>query len=220
MIGNVSHPFGDKFCNTAFQILFEITAFELQSPPLQIIFTDEDRVEHMRSEEFTVSLLCPQVLSPDFTPAHTFYSVPRINVISASGWSEAFVSASVLARKSHYSSEFLNIHAASYYEVFWTYKNNIAGGISAHVSAGATYYPTRNNPVNRRIIPTQGLWGDEDASDGFMKLGGSVFYGCGRIRDGRYLHFKYPTELHQGSHRATSLISPPSQRSAACTRAN
>jgi hypothetical protein len=34
-----------------------------------------------------------------------------------------------------------------------------------------------------------------------MKLGGSVFYGCGQIRDGRYLYFKYPTELHQGNHR-------------------
>jgi hypothetical protein len=138
--------------------------------------------------------------------SHTFYSVPRINVISASGWSEAFVSASVLARKSHYSSEFLNIHAASYYEVFWTYKNNIAGGISAHVSA---CYPTRDIPINRRVILTQGLWRDEDTSGSFMKLGGSVFYGCGRIRDGRYLYFKYPTELHQGSHRATSLISLP-----------
>ncbi len=135
MMGSLSHTFGDKFCNTAYQILFKITAFELQLPPLQIIFTDEESSEHIRSEQFTVSLLCPQVLSPDFTPVDKFYSVPRVNVISSFGWSEAFVPASVLARESHYSSDFLNIYAASYYEVFWTYKNNIAGGISAHVSA-------------------------------------------------------------------------------------
>jgi hypothetical protein len=142
MIGSSSYILGDKFCNLAYQILFKITAFEMQSPFLQIIFKDEEGVQRIRSEEFTVSLLCPQVLSPDFTPVDKFYSVHRVHVISSSGWSEAFAPASVLARKSHHSSDFLKIHAASYYEVFWTYKNNIAGGISAHVCATATYLPT------------------------------------------------------------------------------
>lgn len=145
MIGNFSHVFGAKFCNLAYQILFKITAFELRSPSLQIIFTDEQGVEHIRSEEFTVSLLCPQVLSPDFTPVDKFYSVPRVHVITTSGWSDAFVPASVLARKSQYTSDFLKIHAASYYEVFWTYKNNIAGGISAHVSTTTAPLTTQCN---------------------------------------------------------------------------
>jgi hypothetical protein len=193
--------FVDKtFCNLAYPIWFKVTAFEPHSPSLQIIITDVHGMELIRSEEFTVSLLCPQVLRPDFTPLDKFYSVPRVDVLSASGWSDAFVSASVLVRKSQYSSSYLQIHAASYFEVFWTYKNNIAGGISAYVSC-TSFLP--------RLYFTlvQGSWSDEISDGGSKKLGGSVFYGCGQIRDGRYLYFKYPMELHQGNHRGSPLHS-------------
>jgi hypothetical protein len=134
-----------NFCNSVIPISFRISVLEPHSPALQVILTDVSGVEQVRSEEFIISLLCPQILSPDFTPLDKLYSISDVSLLAASGWSDAFVSASVLVRKSRFSGSFLKIHAASYYEVFWTYKNNIAGGISAHVSSAIIIFTSVSN---------------------------------------------------------------------------
>jgi hypothetical protein len=166
--------FDASLCRTIFSDLKCLV--KLREPglsSLRVLISTLNGEVLLQSRSFTVKLLCPHPLAV-VTPADSSLFLSGCDTNSVSGWSEAFVSASLLVHKSHATVFYPDAVIASYYEVFWTYRNNIDGGLSAK---GFLH---------------------NDFDDSAEKLGAYVFQGCGRIEDGRYLYFKYPHELHIG----------------------
>ena len=175
--------FDASLCRTSFlKMECRVALREPGQASLRVLISTLNGEVLLQSRSFIVKLLCPHPLAAVTPAVDSSLFLSGCDTGSVSSWSDAFVSASMLVHKSHAPVFYPDAVIASYYEVFWTYRNNINGGLSAK---GFLH---------------------NDFDDAAEKLGAYVFQGCGRIEDGRYLYFKYPHEMHIGHPRAPSQL--------------
>lgn len=174
--------FDASLCRTSLTMGCRVALREPGQASLRMLISTLNGEVLLQSRSFIVKLLCPHPLATVTPAVVSSLFLSGCDTGSVSSWSDAFVSASMLVHKSHAPVFYPDAVIASYYEVFWTYRNNINGGVSAK---GFLH---------------------NDFDDVAEKLGAYVFQGCGRIEDGRYLYFKYPHEMHIGHPRAPSRL--------------